>query len=337
MALAKFASLIVVQAASLHLFLVKIMERTAVLEPQIQRNEPLPTGHWKMRQHMAPYLFLMPYFVVTLAFFLYPLINSIILSFYQTDGPHSRVFLGLENFRFILHDPNFWTALKNTTIYAIFSVGLMLPISLGLALLLNAQHNRMKGIFRLIIFSPHLVGQVFVAVLFGVIFTPKYGLFNRFLQSLIGWGLEQNWFATPTLVMPALVIISIWMYAGFNMIYFLAALQNVDQNLVEAARIDGANSWSVFWHITLPALKPVATFVVVVSTIYSYQLFELPYVLLQGYGPNNAGLTLVGYLYDTAFESGDLGTGAAIGWLLASIIFLISIAQVRLSGTMRTD
>mgnify|MGYP003399794972 CR=1 FL=1 len=146
-----------------------------------------------------------------------------------------------------------------------------------------------------------------------------------------------NWFGTPEMVMRGLVLISVWMYAGFNMIYFLAALQNVDQSLVEAARIDGAGSWQVFWHVTLPSIKHVATFVVVMSTIGSFQLFELPYVLLQGTGPNNSGLTLVGYLYQTAFESGDLGTASAIGWLLAMIIFVISIAQIRISGTLRAD
>ena len=292
---------------------------------------------WKVRQKVSPYVFLAPYFIIMSTFFLYPLIYSMVLAFFQTNGPRSKVFIGLENFIFVLHDPDFWTALKNTAIYAACSVALILPISLGLALLLNTREDKLKNFFRLIIFSPHLVGQVFVAIIFTILFQPKYGLFNRFLQSLVGWGLEMNWFGNPELVMPGLVIISIWMYAGFNMIYFLAALQNVDQSLVEAARIDGANSWQVFWHVTLPSIKHVATFVVVVSTIGSFQLFELPYVLLQGTGPNNSGLTLVGYLYQTAFETGDLGTAAAIGWLLAMIIFVISVAQIRISGTLRAE
>lgn len=310
------------------------MEQLQTLAP-VKHSDQM--ARWKARQRMSPYLFLAPYAILTCCFFLYPLFNAVVLAFYQTDGPQSRIFVGLDNFRFVLTDPNFWLALKNTATYAVLSVSLMLPISLGLALLLNTRNDRLKGVFRLIIFSPHLVGQVFVAVLFSVMFVPRYGLFNRFLQALIGWGLEQRWLGEPTLIMPALVLISLWMYAGFNMIYFLAALQNVDQNLVEAARIDGANSWQLFWNVTMPALKPVATFVVVMSTIGSFQLFELPYVLLQGFGPKNAGMTLVGYLYDTAFESGDLGTGAAIGWLLAVIIFMISSLQIRLSGTLRVE
>src|SRR6185295_6636110 len=125
------------------------------------------------------------------------------------------------------------------------------------------------------------------------------------------------------LVMPALVICALWMYVGFNMIYFLAALQNVDQSLVEAARIDGAGPFKVFLNVTVPQIAPVATFVIVTSTIGSYQLFELPYTLLQGFGPRNSGLTIVGYLYNFAFENGDLGTAAAVGWLLTLMVLVI--------------
>ncbi len=286
------------------------------------------------RHNLAPWFFLAPYLALTSVFFLYPFFNSIWLAFHQTNGPRSAVFVGLGNFAFVLRDPMFYTALKNTTIFAIASVCVQLPLSLGLAMLLNTGENRVRNAFRLILFSPHLVGRIFVGVLFAVIFTPRYGLFNRGLQALVGWGLEERWLSNPSLVMPALIIVAMWMYVGFNMIYFLAALQNVDKNLVEAARIDGANRWQVFRNVVLPQIKPVAIFVVVMSTIGSYQLFELPYALLNGFGPKNSGLTIVGYLYQTAFDSGDLGTGAAIGWLLALIIFTISTIQIRLSRVM---
>jgi ABC-type sugar transport system permease subunit len=282
----------------------------------------------------AAWLFLAPYLVLTAVFFVYPFVNSIWLAFQQTNGPKTSVFVGFSNFSFILGDPVFYKALRNTTIYAVCSVCLQLPLSLGLALLLNSGKSRSKNLFRLIVFSPQLVGQIFVGVLFAVIFTPRYGLFNRGLQALAGWGLEERWLTNPSLIMPALVIVSLWMYVGFNTIYFLAALQNVDEALVEAARIDGANPWQVFRNVTLPQIKPVAVFVVVMSTIGSYQLFELPYSLLNGFGPNDAGLTIVGYLYRTAFDSGDLGSGAAIGWILALIIFVISAAQVRITRAL---
>lgn len=286
---------------------------------------------------IAPYLFLVPYFLLTIVFFLYPLFYATILAFYQTNGPLSRQWVGFSNFTFILGDADFHTALFNTCYFAFFSICLQLPLSLGLAMLLNSRHGKAKGLFRLIIFSPNLVGQVFVAILFTMLFTPRYGLFNRGLESLVGWGLEKNWLGDPDLVMPAIIIAALWIYVGFNMIYFLAALQNVDQNLLEAARIDGAGPWAQFWNVTIPAIAPVATFVVVTSTIGSFQLFELPFVLLQGYGPENSGMTVVGYLYSYAFEQGDLGTAAAVGWLLTFIVLTISLVQIALSRRVGSE
>ena len=289
------------------------------------------------RQTWAPYGFLSPYLLTTLVFFLYPLVYATILAFYQTNGPRTRVFVGLDNFKFVLTDPDFHRAVWTTTLFAIASIAIQLPLSLGLALLLNARNDRLKNFFRLAIFAPNLVGPVFVAILFQMLFTPRYGLFNQFLHGLIGWGLEERWLGEPSLILPAIVIASLWMWVGFNMIYFLAALQNVDQSLIEAARMDGAGPVGVFFNVTLPAIAPVATFVVVTSTIGSFQLFELPYTLLQGNPPGGEGRTIVWYLYQQAFEAGDLGTGAAVGWLLTFIIMLISLVQIRVSGTFARD
>jgi ABC-type sugar transport system permease subunit len=309
--------------------------RTEPAPRQVARPRTLTEGKTRRsRRPWAPWLFILPFLVLNGVFFVYPFINSVFLAFHQTAGPRAKVFVGLENFTFVLTDPDFHTAVWNTTIYAAASLVVQLPCSLGLAMLLNARKDRLKGAFRLILFSPHLVGPIFVGILFSVLFMPRYGLFNRFLQSLIGWGLEERWLQEPALVMPALVLVAMWMHVGFNMIYFLAALQNVDESLVEAARIDGAGPWKVFVHVILPQIKPVVLFVVIITTIGSYKLFELPYALLRGYGPKNSGLTIVGYLYRTAFDSGDLGTGAAIGWLLALIIFTISLAQMRISKSL---
>jgi ABC-type sugar transport system permease subunit len=288
-------------------------------------------------QKWAPYLFLSPYALLTLVFFIYPLIYSTILAFYQTNGPKSRTFVGLDNFRFILTDPDFGTALWNTIVFAASSVFIQLPLSLGLAMMLNARNDRFKSLFRLAIFAPNLVGQVFVGILFLMLFTPRYGLFNQFLQTLLGWGLEQRWLADPSLVMPAIVVCSLWMYVGFNMIYFLAALQNVDASLVEAAKIDGAGPRSIFWNVTRPAIMPVATFVIVTSTIGSFNLFELPYTLLQGAGPKNSGLFAVTYLYQYGFDNGDLGTAASVAWVLAILILSLSMVQIFLTGATRKD
>ena len=282
----------------------------------------------------VPWLFLAPYLVFAAGFTLYPLVNAVILAFYQTNGPASKSFVGFGNFAYLLQDEMFHTALKNTTVFAFFSVFLQLPLSMTLALLLNSNQGRSKAFFRLILFSPNLVGQIFVGILFYVLLAPRYGLVNRILQELIGWGLDEEWLGNPALVMPALVLTSLWVWVGFNMIYFLAALQTVDKRLEEAARIDGANRFQVFWNVTLPSMRHVVVFVVVTSIIGSYQLFELPLALMyqsDGRGPDNAGLTVVTYLYEVGFLSGDLGLGSAVCWLVALIIFVLSLLQIRAS------
>jgi len=237
---------------------------------------------------------------------------------------------------FLLSDADFVKAVWNTAVFAFFSVFLQLPLSLGLALLLNRKRLRGRNFFRLMFFSPRLVGMVFVAVLFVVIFQPQFGLLNRVLHAMIGLDLDTKWLANRALVMPALVLTSLWMYVGFNMIYFLAALQAVDRNLYDAARVDGANAWQQFLHVTLPGIKPVAIFVVVLSTIGSFQLFELPYLMLgNGGGPENAGLTIVMYLYQNGFETGDLGYASAIGWTLALGVLVVSLIQMKITGAWK--
>ena len=314
----------------------------AVAAPRANRYGGSGRG-WKLRTRSAPYLFLLPFFVITAVFFIYPLLYALVLAFHQTAGPRSRIYVGLDNFRFLLSDSDFHSSLRNTIFFAVCSLLIQLPLSLGLAMLLNSKHDRLRGFFRLAIFAPNLVGQVFVGILFSMLFTPRYGLFNRFLQSLFGWGIDQEWLSNPTLVMPAVVIAGLWLYVGFNMVYFLAALQNVDQSLIEAARIDGAGPLAIFRNVTLPSIAPVATFVIVTSTIGSFQLFELPYALLQqfnsnrGFGPKNSGMTVVGYLYQRAFEDGDLGMAAAVGWVLTAIILLISLVQIRISSRVARE
>ncbi len=295
-------------------------------------------GSIRYRSRYAPYLFTAPFVVVFLAFGLYPLIKSMVLAFFITSGPKSSVFVGWENFRFLLTDPMFAKAVGNTAFFAACSVFLQLPLSLGLALLLNSKRLVGRNFFRLSFFSPRLLGMVFVALLFGQIFAPRYGILNIVLNALFGVSIETAWLKNPTLVMPAVILTSLWLYVGFNMIYFLAALQAVDQQLYEAAKVDGANRWKQFLHVTLPGIKPVAVFVVVLSTIGSFQLFELPYLMLENTsGPDNSGLTAVMYLYQNGFESGDLGYASTIGWSLAIAVLLLSLVQIRLSGTWKRE
>lgn len=284
------------------------------------------------RKHrLAPYLFLAPFIAGFALFTVYPLIKSVDLSLHQTFGPKSSRFVGLSNFRFLLSDQLFWKAVYNTALFTLGSVFIQLPCSLGLAMLLNRPSLKGRAVFRLIFFSPSLVGLVFVAMIFSVLFEKRTGLINVLLHRFVGFDLEFPWM--EQYVMPALILSALWMYVGFNMVYFLAALQNVSKDLIEAAIVDGANAWHRFVHVTIPAIRPVASFVVLLSIIGSFQLFELPWLLLNGGGgPDNRGLTIVMYLYQTGFQTGDLGYASAIGWVLAILLAVFAIAQRRLSG-----
>jgi ABC-type sugar transport system permease subunit len=287
---------------------------------------PAPT-RFRSEPRWAPWLFVAPWLLTTGVFLLWPLLQAGGLAFQQTFGPRSSAWVGLDNFRFMLGDPLFWKALRNTAVFAAGSVLVQLPLSLGLALLLNRPGLRGRSFFRLIFFAPSLVGLVFVGLLFSLLFAPRTGLVNATLHSI--WPVfdpEFPWLQVH--VLPALILAALWLYVGFNMIYFLAALQNVPAELLEAAALDGAGPWARFRHVILPEILPVASFVVLLSILGSLQLFELPWVLLQGTaGPDNRGLTVVMYLYQTGFMTGDLGYASAIGWALALLMGTFALGQ----------
>ena len=283
-----------------------------------------------MKPRYAPYLFLAPFFALFGVFMVYPLFDSIRLSTYSVRGMQNQTFVGLENIERLIADPLFWTALWNTAYFAAGSLLLQLPVALALALLLSNARLKGRNLFRLSFFSPVLISGVFIAVIFYLLYDRRYGLVNRVLGS------EIQWLQDPDLVMPALVLAGVWRWAGFNMVYFLAGLQSIRQELYEAAEVDGAGPWQSFVHVTIPALKPVIAFVVITSMIGSFQLFDLPYVLTEG-GPGNASMTMVMYLYKHGFEFINLGYAATIGWALAVIIGVISIIQVRLFGVFREN
>jgi ABC-type sugar transport system permease subunit len=178
--------------------------------------------------------------------------------------------------------------------------------------------------------------------LFSMIFAPRFGLLNQILHALTNLPADTKWLFNPKLVMPALVLSALWLYVGFNMIYFLAALQAVDRELYDAAEVDGANAFQQFLHVTLPGIRPVAVFVVVLSTIGSFQMFELAYLMLNNGtrnwpGPDNSGLTIVMYLFQNGFVTGDLGYASTIGWTLALGVLALSLLQMWLSGTWKKE
>jgi ABC-type sugar transport system permease subunit len=293
---------------------------------------------WRVQHRYAPYLFVAPFVVLFCVFLLYPLISSISLSLHKAAGPANIRWVGLNNYRFLFADSYFWIAVGNTMAYAAVFLPLQIAMSLGLALLLNSRIVRLRNYFRFAFFAPVLVGQVFVAVIFSLLLAQRHGLVNRFIGALMPWvGSETNWIGHPTYARPAVVIASLWLTVGYGMVYFLAALQAVDRDLYEAAEVDGAGRWSQFWHVTLPGIRPVLMFMVLVGTIGALQLFELPYVLFQGAGPNQSGLTVVMYLFMQGFDVGDIGYASAVGWMLVVMIFVLSLLQLKVMRGMRED
>lgn len=287
-----------------------------------------------MRAYPAwtPWFFIAPFLVLFGAFVLWPLCKSLVLSLQQSWGPAHTAFVGLRNYQWILGDTLFWKAARNTALFACGSVFVQLPLALGLALLLNRPSLRGRAIYRTVFFAPYLVGLVFAALIFSFIFEKRTGLLNRTLHGLFpAFPPEFAWLQDHA--MWTLVLISLWLYVGLNMVYFLAALQNVSQDLLDAANIDGASRWQRFRHVIVPEILPVGSFVVLLSIIGSLQLFELPWVLLTGPNqpvPDERGITIVVYLYQRGFITSDLGYASAVGWLLAAVLMGIAVGQRRL-------
>lgn len=291
---------------------------------------PLRRRLWSIQARAAPYLFLAPFAVLFAGFFAYPLGRSFALSFQQTLGPREARFVGLGNYRFLLADRLFWGAVANTALYTAAFLAVQIPASLGLAVLLNDRRVRFRPLFRFAFFSSYLVGAVFVAVLFNVLLGSRAGPVNRALAAISPTLGPVGFLTDPAWAMPSILIASWWVSLGYGMIYFLAALQGVDRELYEQASVDGAGPWRRFRHVTLPGIRPVTVFLTVAGTIGAFQLFELPWVLFNGPGPNYRGITVVMYLYLAGFEAGDLGYASAVGWALVGMVAVVSLLQIAL-------
>ncbi|MFS8571905.1 MAG: sugar ABC transporter permease, partial [Clostridia bacterium] len=214
------------------------------------------------------------------------------------------------------------------------SVFLLSPLALLLALALNAKWLKLKGLFRVAFFVPVITSEVVVALMFALVFDQDFGLLNAGLRAI---GLSAiPWLRSPAWAMPSIILLGVWIWLGLNALYFLAGLQNIDQEYYEAAAIDGANQFQLFRYITIPLLKPVILFVVIQAIVGSYQLFTQPWVLTGG-GPQDATLTITMYLYLQAFRFFNMGYASAIGYALVVIILTLSLIQLVAFGTFRRE
>ncbi len=289
------------------------------------------SGHRRLslaqREEIEFYIAISPWLIGLILFTGGPIIASLLMSFTNWTGLTTLEWTGLTNYKkLFFNDRLFWIALKNTFYYSFGSVTLGVIGGLILAILMNQKVPGIE-IFRTIFYLPSITSGVAVAIMWIWIFNPQVGLIN-YLLSLVGikgpgWLTSQQW------AMPALIIMSLWGVGG-NMIILLAGLQGIPEVLYEAARIDGANRWHEFRHVTLPMLSPVLFFVIVISMIGSFQIFTNVYVMTRG-GPGTATLVYVYYLYQNAFEYLKMGYAAALAWILFLVILLLTWLQFKAS------
>lgn len=242
--------------------------------------------------------------------------------------------MGFDNYVRLLDNPQFYQALSNTTYYTIGTLVILIPIPIILAVLLNSKLTKFSGTFQTMFFLPALTSLVVVGAVFRLLLDERGGIVNAMIGAL---GMApQKWLTSASLVIPSLLVLAFWRWTGINIIYFLSGLTTIPGELYEAAEIDGASGFRRFWHITLPLLKPVTVFVLIISTIGGYQLFTEVYVLWpQGGTPGNAGLTLAMALYRAAFRSFDLGFAGVLGVAMGLIIMVISLIQFKVFGFFR--
>ncbi|MCF3934847.1 sugar ABC transporter permease [Acuticoccus sp. M5D2P5] len=274
-------------------------------------------------------ILLAPALIVYTVFAIWPMINVIVLSVQRWDGlSDARTFVGLANYEHIfLRDPVYWVAFRNTILWTVLSV--IFPPVIGLLLALGLNERLFgRGALRVVYYLPVIIAPIAVATMWRWMYDPFFGLFNQLLTNAgLEW-LIRDWLGDRTIALYSVFVAYTWQSVGFSMVLFLAGLQSVDRSLVEAAHIDGANRWRVFRHVTLPALKPVLTIVLVLSIINSLKAFDIIYGMTQG-GPAQSTQMLALWAFTQAMQIFDFGRGGAISVTLLVITLLIVVPYLR--------
>ncbi len=281
------------------------------------------------------WLFIVPVLILLAAFLLYPIMFSFYLSLTSTKGIVSE-FVGFGNYKRIVNDPMFWLALKNTGRILLIQVPIMLIIAIVLASILNDKSLKGRGFFRTAIFLPAVTSLIAYTILFKMLFAYD-GMINSLLIKMHVITEPITWLTSTGTATFVLIIAMIWRWTGYNMVFYLSAMQNISSDIYEAAKVDGANKVQTFFRITLPQLKPMILFTTVMSTIGTLQLFDEPMNLSQGgttaatMGPGNVFLTLSVYIYNVCFKyQPNFGYAATISYVIVIIIGILSLIQFKL-------
>ena len=300
------------------------MAATTMPTPAVTRRRSL---FQQIGKHWLDYLFISPFFITFVIFKLYPLVWAFQLSFSQWRGFGPMKWVGFENYRYVLNDPYILQSLVNTLQFAYILLPTGIFLSILLAVFLNLRTLPGRGIFRTIYFLPYVTSSVIVAIVFTQLFDDHMGWVNRGLEAVglseVAWLRGNQWAAKWVVIM-----LTHWGGLGYNVLLFLGGLQSIDNELYEAARIDGANEWQIFWRITLPLLYPIIFFLAIIATIGLLNMFNQPYMLTDG-GPRGATTTLMMRLYEMGVGQQRYGDASAFGFLIGILVVVISVIQLR--------
>ena len=293
---------------------------------QIGSTKKSSNGNFRKGDLASGLLFLSPTLVIFSTFILFPVFFSFYLSFQKWNMfSGDATFVGFDNYVRMFQSADFWLVLKNTAIYSIGTIPINMALALWVAYILNKKLAG-KKLLRTLFFAPVIISPVAAALIWRWMYDPNFGLVNFFVESL---GLDPvNWLNEPTAAMFALIIMSVWKTFGINMVLFSAGLQGIPDSYYEAAELDGAGKWAKFWNITVPMLAPTTFFIMIMSMISSFQVFDIVYVLTSG-GPLGSTKVLVFYVYEYAFKFFEMGYASAISYFLFALLFLLTMLQIK--------
>ena len=283
-----------------------------------------------MRETVTSYLFLTPFLLFFVMFVLYPMFMCVYTSFFDATMGREDVFIGFANYEELFNDPIFWKALKNTMVIVLVSVPITCAFSLWVASAISKMPVVATSAFRCIFYLPVVTGSVAVTVVWKWMFNNYYGIFNYLGKDVFGI-LEKNvnWLGDERYALWCIILILLTTSVGQPIVLYVSALDNVDKALVEAAEVDGATQMQAFWKIKWPQMMPTTLYILVITTINSFQCFALIQLLTSG-GPNNSTMTIMYYIYYNAFKLYRYGYGNAMGVILAIIIAILSAVQFKL-------
>lgn len=274
---------------------------------------------------LEPYLYILPYFVIFALFLVIPGVSGMVISLFDWAVVGERKFIGIGNFKELLTDEVFLHAVRNTIVYTVTYVPTFLVLGLAMAVLLNREF-RGRSLMRMIVFAPYIFMIPAVGVTWRWFMDTNFGILNYYLATLSLPTIR--WLTDTKVVMDSIVLVIIWETIGFSMVIYLAGLQEIPQEILEAATIDGASSWSRFWYITIPYLRPTTFFLLVIGTIGAFKTFGQPFMITAG-GPLDASMTVVMTLYYSGFQYFRMGYAASISTMLFVAIFAVTLLQFR--------